>query len=74
MPFQVPKLEVLSVPKKAIFGGYIPLHSPYIDQVPIGTSNKSIPEMASEKILNLANLRYPAKNDKFLAGERRESY
>jgi hypothetical protein len=22
----------------------------------------------------LANLRYPAKNDKFLAGERRESY
>ena len=33
-----------SVPYRAIFGGYIPLHRPYM----VGTSNKSVPEMAVE--------------------------
>jgi hypothetical protein len=33
-----------SVPYRAIFGGYIPLHRPDM----VGTSNKSVPEMAVE--------------------------
>ena len=35
-----------TAPYKAVFWGHIPLHRPYIWYYMVGTSNKSVPEMA----------------------------